>query len=39
VAFEPLGEYAARWAAGNPVNEWLATNPVHAGGAHRAAIA
>jgi peptidoglycan-N-acetylglucosamine deacetylase len=39
VVFEPLGEYGARWAAANPVENWLATNPVHAGAARRAASA
>jgi peptidoglycan-N-acetylglucosamine deacetylase len=36
VTFEPLGQYAERWAAENPVDAWLSTNPVHAGASHRA---
>jgi peptidoglycan/xylan/chitin deacetylase (PgdA/CDA1 family) len=38
VSFEALGEYAQRWTAANPVDQWLATNPVQAGGAHRATV-
>jgi peptidoglycan/xylan/chitin deacetylase (PgdA/CDA1 family) len=28
--FERLGDYAARWRAEHPLDEWLATGPVHA---------
>jgi peptidoglycan/xylan/chitin deacetylase (PgdA/CDA1 family) len=31
VAFEPLAEAADRWRMANPLEQWLATNPVHAG--------
>ncbi len=30
VVFERLGDYAARWRADHPLDEWLATGPVHA---------
>jgi peptidoglycan-N-acetylglucosamine deacetylase len=30
VAFERLGDYAARWRADHPLDEWLATAPIHA---------
>ena len=30
VVFERLGDYAARWRADHPLEEWLATAPVHA---------
>jgi peptidoglycan-N-acetylglucosamine deacetylase len=30
VVFEPMGVYADRWRAANPLDEWLATRPVHA---------
>jgi peptidoglycan-N-acetylglucosamine deacetylase len=30
VVFEPLAESAARWRADNPLDAWLATDPVHA---------
>jgi peptidoglycan/xylan/chitin deacetylase (PgdA/CDA1 family) len=32
VAFERLGDYAARWRAQHPLAEWLAGSPVHARG-------
>jgi hypothetical protein len=32
VAFERLGDYAARWRAQHPLAEWLAGAPVHARG-------
>lgn len=28
--FEPVGDYAARWRAGHPLDEWLASGPAHA---------
>lgn len=28
--FERLGDYAARWRADHPLDEWLATDPLHA---------
>lgn len=31
VRFERLGDYAARWRAEHPLDEWLAGRPVHAG--------
>ena len=30
VVFESLGAYAERWRAENPVDRWLATNPIQA---------
>jgi peptidoglycan-N-acetylglucosamine deacetylase len=30
VVFERVGDYAARWRAAHPLDEWLATAPVHA---------
>jgi len=30
VAFERLGDYAARWREQYPLAEWLARSPVHA---------
>ena len=30
VVFERLGDYAARWRAEHPLEQWLATGPVHA---------
>ncbi|MCW2977568.1 MAG: polysaccharide deacetylase [Actinomycetia bacterium] len=30
VVFEPMGVYADRWRAANPLEQWLATNPIHA---------
>lgn len=30
VVFEPMGEFADRWRAENPLADWLATRPVHA---------
>jgi hypothetical protein len=30
VVFERLGDYAARWRAEHPLEEWLATGPIHA---------
>jgi peptidoglycan/xylan/chitin deacetylase (PgdA/CDA1 family) len=30
VVFERLGDYAARWRAEHPLDEWLATDPIHA---------
>jgi len=32
VVFEHLGDYAARWRADHPLDEWLATDPGHARG-------
>jgi peptidoglycan/xylan/chitin deacetylase (PgdA/CDA1 family) len=30
VVFEPMGVYADRWRKDNPLQAWLATNPIHA---------
>jgi hypothetical protein len=30
VVFEPLADYTERWRTENPVEKWLATNPIHA---------
>jgi hypothetical protein len=30
VVFERLGDYAARWRAEHPLEDWLRTEPVHA---------
>jgi hypothetical protein len=30
VVFEPMGTYADRWRRDNPLEQWLATNPIHA---------
>jgi peptidoglycan/xylan/chitin deacetylase (PgdA/CDA1 family) len=30
VVFERLGDYAARWRADHPLDEWLARSPIHA---------
>jgi peptidoglycan/xylan/chitin deacetylase (PgdA/CDA1 family) len=30
VVFEPMGNYATRWRSANPLEQWLATNPLHA---------
>jgi peptidoglycan/xylan/chitin deacetylase (PgdA/CDA1 family) len=32
VVFEPLADYAERWRAAHPLEEWLATGPIHARG-------
>jgi hypothetical protein len=29
--FEPLEAYAQRWRSDNPLDQWLASDPVHAG--------
>jgi hypothetical protein len=31
VVFEPMADYAERWRRSNPLPEWLATRPIHAG--------
>ena len=38
VRFESLGDYGARWAEENRVEDWLASNHVHAGASHRVTI-
>jgi peptidoglycan/xylan/chitin deacetylase (PgdA/CDA1 family) len=30
VLFEPLGDYASRWRASHPLEEWLRSGPIHA---------
>jgi len=30
VRFEPLGDYASRWRASHPLEEWLRSGPIHA---------
>ena len=30
VVFEQLGDYATRWRSEHPLEDWLATRPVHA---------
>jgi peptidoglycan/xylan/chitin deacetylase (PgdA/CDA1 family) len=35
VVFEPMGDYAARWRAANPLARWLEARPVHAAGGDR----
>jgi peptidoglycan/xylan/chitin deacetylase (PgdA/CDA1 family) len=32
VVFEPLAAYAERWRSAHPLEEWLATGPIHARG-------